>query len=116
MNFATGASHAVERDAKLVAHGALMFIAWGVMIPMGIIMARFTKHIPAEQVCAIVDSDALAWSRCYYHCAVYHDVHHNGSQRLKSVYYGDTYTHNIVLPLSVSRRPSAVTVQHHSLL
>jgi hypothetical protein len=45
INFATGAIKDASRDAIKLAHGALMFISWGVMLPLGIFMARFAKRV-----------------------------------------------------------------------
>jgi len=47
VNFATGAyaAAALPVSAIRVAHGAIMTMAWGVLIPTGIFLARFTKHV-----------------------------------------------------------------------
>ena len=50
VNFATGASTSVNRDPNFLAHGALMFIAWGVLLPLGVLFARFTKGVPTQPV------------------------------------------------------------------
>ena len=50
VDFATGTATAAGRKPLHVAHGALNFIAWGVLLPLGVLLARHTKHIPATQV------------------------------------------------------------------
>lgn len=48
VNFLTGAAKtiAVEVDSKFVVHAWLMTIGWGVLIPLGVLTARFLKSKP----------------------------------------------------------------------
>ena len=46
INFKTGASATVGDKPIKVAHGILMYIAWGVLIPTGVMIARFGRHVP----------------------------------------------------------------------
>lgn len=48
IDFLAGNGRAANRPAIRVAHGALMFLAWGVFLPLGIFMARFTKGIHSD--------------------------------------------------------------------
>jgi hypothetical protein len=43
-NLATGKVTAVPIAADRLAHGSLMFLAWGVLAPFGMMIARFGKH------------------------------------------------------------------------
>jgi len=45
INFATGVS-SVAVDALRTAHGVLMFLGWGVIIPLGMLVARYFRHVP----------------------------------------------------------------------
>ena len=51
VNFVTGESHAIAAPPLQVTHGVLMCVAWGVLLPIGIMLARFTKHLPKPEVC-----------------------------------------------------------------
>ncbi len=46
----TGASSALGRKPMHLAHGSLNFLAWGVLLPLGVLMARFTKGVPVKAV------------------------------------------------------------------
>ena len=46
VNFATGVTAAVPRKTLHVTHGAMMFLTWGFALPIGVIIARFTKDFP----------------------------------------------------------------------
>lgn len=51
INFFTGESRTVafvdnSADDRLIAHGVMMFICWGVVFPLGIFIARFLKEVP----------------------------------------------------------------------
>lgn len=48
VNMATGAVSAAGRKPLHVAHGAINFVAWGILLPLGVLLARFTKHIPVK--------------------------------------------------------------------
>ncbi|XP_071701998.1 cytochrome b561, DM13 and DOMON domain-containing protein At5g54830-like [Rutidosis leptorrhynchoides] len=39
-----------EEDLRpvLAAHGFMMFLAWGILLPCGILAARYTKHLPGD--------------------------------------------------------------------
>jgi hypothetical protein len=50
VDFATGTATLAGRKPTHLAHGALNFIAWGVLLPTGVLLARFTKHVPAAPV------------------------------------------------------------------
>ena len=50
VNFVTGESHAIAAPPLQVTHGVLMCVAWGVLLPIGIMLARFTKHLPKPEV------------------------------------------------------------------
>ena len=54
VNMATGAVTAAGRKPLHLAHGAINFVAWGIMLPLGVLLARFTKHIPVKAVRACV--------------------------------------------------------------
>ncbi len=45
VDFTTGRVTAADRPIIKVAHGAIMFLAWGVFLPLGIFIARFTKTL-----------------------------------------------------------------------
>jgi len=45
INFATGASSIIV-DPLYDAHGVLMFLGWGVIIPLGMLFARYFRHLP----------------------------------------------------------------------
>ena len=47
VNFVSGDAHALPVPAIRLAHGSLMFVAWGVLLPLGVSIARFTKHFAA---------------------------------------------------------------------
>ena len=47
MNFVSGDAHALPVPAIRLAHGSRMFVAWGVLLPLGVSIARFTKHFAA---------------------------------------------------------------------
>jgi len=44
INFATGTS-SITVDTLRAAHGALMFLGWGVIIPLGMLIARYFRHL-----------------------------------------------------------------------
>jgi hypothetical protein len=48
VNFATGSAQSltIEVDSQLKVHAVLMTLGWGIMIPAGVIMARFFKNSP----------------------------------------------------------------------
>jgi hypothetical protein len=50
LDLSTGAFTAsASRTAIIVAHGVVMFLAWGLLAPAGVLVARFTKHVqPAD--------------------------------------------------------------------
>ena len=50
VNFVSGDAHALPIPAIRLAHSSLMFVAWGVMLPLGVAIARFTKHFAAPVV------------------------------------------------------------------
>lgn len=45
-NFVSGTSNAAKPDARKIAHGALMFISWGIILQFGAIFARYAKPLP----------------------------------------------------------------------
>lgn len=48
VDFGTGAVSATARPGTHLAHGALNFLAWSVLLPAGVFMARFTKRMAAN--------------------------------------------------------------------
>jgi hypothetical protein len=48
LNFVTGKKSELGRKAIHVAHGAIMFIAWGVLLPLGILVGRFAKNVKPD--------------------------------------------------------------------
>jgi hypothetical protein len=56
LNFVTGKKSELGRKKIHVAHGAIMFIAWGVLLPLGILVGRFAKNAKPDV------SSALCWA------------------------------------------------------
>jgi hypothetical protein len=50
VNMATGSVSALSRKPLHLAHGALNYVAWGVLLPTGVLLARFAKDVPLRQV------------------------------------------------------------------
>jgi hypothetical protein len=46
----TGATSSLGRKPLHLAHGSLNFIAWGILLPVGVLLARFTKSVPVKSV------------------------------------------------------------------
>lgn len=44
----TGATSSLGRKPLHLAHGSLNFIAWGILLPVGVLLARFTKSVPVK--------------------------------------------------------------------
>jgi hypothetical protein len=45
VNLGTGASSAAPLDPLLVLHGSLMFLAWGVLLPLGAVSSRLCRNV-----------------------------------------------------------------------
>ena len=51
MDFATGASQGLAPStSQAIVHALVMLLAWGVVIPVGVLTARFAKRFPIDQV------------------------------------------------------------------
>ena len=50
INFASGSVAAAARPSTHVVHGVLNFLAWGVFLPTGVMLARFGKRLGPGQV------------------------------------------------------------------
>jgi hypothetical protein len=45
-NFYTGTSATTARFGYPEAHGLLMFLSWGLVLPLGVVWARYTRYMP----------------------------------------------------------------------
>jgi hypothetical protein len=45
INFATGKTKVLSVAPIKIAHGVLMAVSWGILLPLGVIFARFYRHV-----------------------------------------------------------------------
>jgi hypothetical protein len=48
VDFVKGTSTAAPRRPIHLAHAAFMLIGWGILLPIGVMVARFTKRVKVD--------------------------------------------------------------------
>lgn len=89
VNFASGSIvvGSAPSDAKVTAHAVLVIVGWGLLLPLGVVFARFKEfgniwfqlhrafqvpllspHVPVQQAHALLALHTIAWAQTLLAC------------------------------------------------